>query len=87
MGFTPTVYLKLLRDEKWPDDLLPTLEENISSLDERSILLLNWTNGKGIEVKQATTIDENEPPVDILLAQLLSIIEKMEHEINGISEV
>jgi len=52
-----------------------------------SILLLNWTNGKGIEVKQATTIDENEPPVDILLAQLLSIIEKMEHEINGISEV
>jgi Tfp pilus assembly protein PilF len=74
------VYLKLFKAEQWLDDLLPILEQNMSSLDGRSKLLLNWVKGNGIEEGETALADENDVPIDVLLALLFSTIEKMEHE-------
>ena len=79
-GVALAVYLRLFKAEQWPDDLLPVLEENMSSLDGRSKLLLNWVKGNGIEEGQTALADENDAPIDVLLALLFSTIEKMEHE-------
>lgn len=82
-GVALAVHLKPFRAEQWPDDLLPVLEENMSSLDDRSRLLLNWVKGNGLGEGQTALADENDAPIDVLLALLFSTIEKMEH---GISE-
>ena len=79
-GVALAVYLRLFNAEQWPDDLLPVLEENMSSLDGRSKLLLNWVKGNGIGEGKTSTLDENDAPIDLLLAFLFSIIEKIEHE-------
>jgi Plant specific mitochondrial import receptor subunit TOM20 len=79
-GVALAVHLKLFEAEQWPDNLLSTLEENISSLDDRSNLLLNWVKGNGIGKEQPTPMDKNDVPIDVLLALLFSSIEKMEHE-------
>ena len=79
-GVALAVHLKLFKAEQWPDDLLPVLEENMSSLDGRSKLLLNWVKGNGIGEGQTALADENDAPIDVLLALLFSTIEKMERE-------
>ena len=79
-GVALVVYLRLFNAEQWPDDLLPTIEENISSLDGRSKVLLNWVKGNGIGEGQTAPADENDAPINVLLAMLFSTIEKMEHE-------
>jgi len=76
-GVALAVHLKLFKAEQWPDDLLPILEENMSSLDDRSKQLLNWVKGNGIEEGQTALADENEAPIDVLLAFLFSTIKKM----------
>lgn len=82
-GVALAVHLKPFRAEQWSDALLPVLEENMSSLDDRSRLLLNWVKGNGLGEGQTALADENDAPIDVLLALLFSTIEKMEH---GISE-
>ena len=83
-GVALAVHLRLVKAEQWPDDLLPVLEENMSSLDGRCKLLLNWVKGNGIGEGQTAQADKKDAPIDVLLAFLISTIEKMEH---GISEV
>ena len=41
---------------------------------------MNWVQGNGIEESQTAPLDENDIPIDVLLALLFSTIEKMEHE-------
>jgi len=79
-GVALAVHLKLFNAEQWPDDLLPTLGKNISFLDGRSKLLLNWVKGNGIGEGETALADKNDAPIDVLLAFLFSTIEKMEHE-------
>ena len=79
-GVALAVHLRLVKAEQWPDDLLPVLEENISSLDGSSKLLLNWVKGNGIGEGQTAPADKNEAPIDVLLAFLFSTIKKMERE-------
>jgi len=78
-GVALAVHIKLFKAEQWPDDLLPVLEENMSSLDDRSKLLLNWVKGNDIRGGQTALADENDAPIDVLLALLFSTIEQMEH--------
>ena len=79
-GVALAVHLRLVKAEQLPDDLLPTLEENMSYLDGRSKLLLNWVKGNDIGEGQTAPADENDDPIDVLLAFLFSTIEKMEPE-------
>ena len=41
---------------------------------------MNWVKGNGIEEGETALADENDVPIDVLLALLFSTIEKMEHE-------
>ena len=79
-GIALAVHLRLFKAEQWPDDLLSTLEKNMSFLDGRSKLLLNWVKGNGISEGKTALADRNDAPIDVLLAFLFSTIEKMEHE-------
>ena len=79
-GVALAVHFRLFKAEQWSDDLLSTLEKNRSSLDGRSKLLLNWVKGNGIGEGQTALADENDAPIDVLLALLFSTIEKMEHK-------
>jgi hypothetical protein len=75
--------LKIMNVElrEWPADLLQTLDENGSYLDERSSLLMDWVNDREFDVsnipEEILSIDDTATPIDRLLAFLvLALLER-----------